>query len=111
MARLAARLGAGRTAVRPLASTKALVLGGRPCLRTRWYTVGGRRVLEYWRVDGLGHAWSGGAAQAAFVDRAGPSAAQVMWTFFSKHRVGTAARTAGAEGGRGLLARVFARAR
>ncbi len=109
---LASRRGAvngpGRAAVRPLASTKALVVGGRRCLRTRWYTVGGRRVLEYWRVDGLGHAWSGGSARAAFIDRAGPSAAQVMWTFFGKHR-GSAAR--GGDGDAGLLARLAGRAR
>src|SRR5664279_4662094 len=37
--------GLGR--VRPLATTRAFVADGRRCIRTRWYTASGRRVLEY----------------------------------------------------------------
>jgi len=73
--------------VRPLASTRAFVVEGRRCIRTRWYTARGRRVLEYWRIDGLAHAWSGGAVKGKFIDRIGPRAADVMWTFFDRHRV------------------------
>ncbi len=32
---------------------------GRGYTVTRWYDARGRKRLEYWRVDGLGHAWSG----------------------------------------------------
>ena len=53
----------GLNRVRPLATTRAFVVDGRRCIRTRWYTARGRRVLEYWRIDGLGHAWSGGESQ------------------------------------------------
>ena len=77
----------GRNRVRPLATTRAFVVDGRRCIRTRWYTARGRRVLEYWRIDGLGHAWSGGDVKGQFVDRAGPRAADVMWTFFGRHRL------------------------
>ncbi len=80
----AGRAGPGR--IRPLAVTRSLTVGGRRCVRTRWYTVGGKRVLEYWRVDGLAHAWSGGTGRAQFIDRSGPSAAQLMWEFFYLHR-------------------------
>ncbi len=73
--------------IRPLASTRALLVNGRHCLRTRWYTAAGRRVLEYWRIDGLGHAWSGGRSGGSFVDRDGPSGVSVMWAFFSRHRL------------------------
>ena len=78
---------AGLNRIRPLATTRALLLGGRHCTRTRWYTTSGRRVLEYWRIDGLGHAWSGGTASGSFIDRSGPRATEVMWNFFSRHRL------------------------
>lgn len=77
--------GLGR--VRPLASTRAFVVDGRRCIRTRWYTARGRRVLEYWRIDGLGHAWSGGVLSGSYIDRKGPQAAEVMATFFARHRL------------------------
>jgi poly(hydroxyalkanoate) depolymerase family esterase len=77
----------GLNRVRPLATTRALVVEGRSCMRTRWYSGRGRRVLEYWRIDGLGHAWSGGQAGGAYIDRRGPKATDVMWTFFQRHRL------------------------
>lgn len=78
----------GLNKVRPLATTRAFVIDDRRCIRTRWYTARGRRVLEYWRIDGLGHAWSGGRLRAAFMDKSGPKSADVMWTFFRRHRLG-----------------------
>jgi poly(hydroxyalkanoate) depolymerase family esterase len=77
----------GLDRVRPLATTRALVVDGRRCIRTRWYTARGRRVLEYWRVDGLRHAWSGGQRKGAFVDPKGPRAAEVMTSFFQRHKL------------------------
>ncbi len=82
---------AGLDRVRPLATTRALVVDGRHCIRTRWYTARGRRVLEYWRIDGLRHAWSGGHRRGAFVDPTGPRAAEVMLGFFRRHRLPHAA--------------------
>ena len=77
----------GLNQVRPLATTRAFVVDHRRCIRTRWYTARGRRVLEYWRIDGLGHAWSGGRLRGAYIDRKGPKTADVMWTFFARHRL------------------------
>jgi len=77
----------GLNKVRPLATTRAFVVDHRRCIRTRWYTARGRRVLEYWRIDGLGHAWSGGRVRGAFIDKSGPKSADVMWTFFHRHRL------------------------
>lgn len=77
----------GLNRVRPLATTRALVVQGRNCMRTRWYSARGRRVLEYWRIDGLGHAWSGGRSSGAYIDRSGPRATEVMWAFFGRHRL------------------------
>ena len=57
--------------------TRALVVDGRRCIRTRWYTARGRRVLEYWRIDGLRHAWSGGQSHGRVHRPKGPRAADV----------------------------------
>lgn len=65
---------------------------GRDWTRVRWYSARGRRVLEYWVVDGLGHAWSGGRAGGSFSDPAGPRAATVMWAFFRTQRLDRAAQ-------------------
>ena len=82
-----ARVPNGLGRVRPLASTRAFLVDGRRCIRTRWYTARGRRVLEYWRIDGLGHAWSGGILSGPYIDRKGPRAADVMSAFFVRHRL------------------------
>jgi poly(hydroxyalkanoate) depolymerase family esterase len=58
---------------------------GRTYHVLRWYTARGRKVLEYWEVDGLGHAWSGGRKGGSFSDPAGPRATTVMWAFFRLH--------------------------
>jgi poly(hydroxyalkanoate) depolymerase family esterase len=57
---------------------------------TRW-SVGGRRVLEVWIVDGLGHAWSGGSPKGSYSDSRGPRASTEIWRFFSAHRRAAAA--------------------
>ena len=51
----------------------------------RWYSARGRKVLEYWVVEGLGHAWSGGRKDGSFSDPAGPRATTLMWAFFRLH--------------------------
>src|SRR3954470_22642312 len=56
---------------------------GRAYHVTAWYTARGRKVLEYWQVEGLGHAWSGGAPGASFSDPSGPRASTAMWRFLS----------------------------
>jgi poly(hydroxyalkanoate) depolymerase family esterase len=60
---------------------------GRRFTVTRWYAARGHKQLEYWRVDGLGHAWSGGAADASYSDPRGPRASTAMWRFFASHSV------------------------
>jgi poly(3-hydroxybutyrate) depolymerase len=47
----------------------------------------GRRVLEYWRVDGLAHAWSGGRTSGSYMDPNGPEATEIMTSFFRQHRL------------------------
>lgn len=77
----------GLDRIRPLAMTSSSVVDGRRCIRTRWYSARGRRMLEYWRVDGLAHAWSGGARKADFIDPDGPDATALLLAFFRRHRL------------------------
>jgi poly(hydroxyalkanoate) depolymerase family esterase len=58
---------------------------GRGFVRVRWYAARGRRVLEVWQVDRLGHAWSGGRAGGSYSDPEGPRASTLMWNFFRSH--------------------------
>lgn len=60
---------------------------GRGYTTVRWYTKRGRKVLEHWLIQGLGHAWSGGRDGCRYSDPAGPRAATLMWQFFSNHKL------------------------
>jgi poly(hydroxyalkanoate) depolymerase family esterase len=59
---------------------------GRRYTVTRWYSARGRKRLEYWEIEGLGHAWSGGLRDGSYSDPRGPRASSVMWSFFAAHR-------------------------
>jgi poly(hydroxyalkanoate) depolymerase family esterase len=77
-----APVNAGRLAG-PLADTvqKSGIASGR-----RFDVLSGRNrdghPVEVWRVDGAGHAWSGGQAGGSYTDPAGPDASAEMVRFF-----------------------------
>lgn len=51
--------------------------------QSRWTGSHGALMHELLQVDGLGHAWSGGAAGGSYTDPKGPSATEAICTFFS----------------------------
>lgn len=48
------------------------------------FKVGPRCVARLVEVNGLGHAWSGGAKSQAFSDPQGPDASRMVWHFVSR---------------------------
>lgn len=48
------------------------------------YRRSGRLVATLCAVDGLGHAWSGGAAGHSFSDPKGPDASRMIWSFVAR---------------------------
>ncbi len=48
------------------------------------YRIQGRIVVSLCEVNGLDHAWSGGAAGHAYSDPKGPDASSMIWAFASK---------------------------
>jgi poly(hydroxyalkanoate) depolymerase family esterase len=73
-----------RRVVRSRAAARSSADGRRYTV-TRWYSARGRKQLEFWRVDGLGHAWSGGLRDGSYSDPRGPRASTAMWQFFAAH--------------------------
>lgn len=56
--------------------------GGRIWSRTTASTPDGTALTEEWRIEGAGHAWSGGAAAGSYTDPTGPDASEEMVRFF-----------------------------
>src|SRR4051794_31272923 len=69
---------------RPDATVRDVHAGGRPFTRRSWHGADGRVVQEQIEVEGLGHAWSGGAAGGSYTDPRGPSAADAIHDFFAR---------------------------
>ncbi|APE32584.1 plasmid partitioning protein [Halomonas aestuarii] len=62
------------------------VANGHAYTRTTHHDAKGEPRLEQWRVQGAGHAWSGGSAHGSYADPKGPDAAKEMLRFFYRHR-------------------------
>jgi poly(hydroxyalkanoate) depolymerase family esterase len=78
-----ATLWAMATAAQP-GKQRTLKRGERRAMRVTDYKRKGRTVVSLREVEGLGHAWSGGAPGLPFSDAAGPSATRLVWAFVSK---------------------------
>jgi poly(hydroxyalkanoate) depolymerase family esterase len=67
----------------PTTSWRGVLDRGHPYTRSRWTDRSGALMHELLEVDGLGHAWSGGAAGGSHTDSRGPSATDAIWGFFA----------------------------
>jgi poly(hydroxyalkanoate) depolymerase family esterase len=63
------------------------VPGGRPYTVAGWTGANGQVVQEYWKIDGMPHAWTGGFWLGSFADPRGPSASRAMYAFFSRQHL------------------------
>jgi poly(hydroxyalkanoate) depolymerase family esterase len=52
-----------------------------------WHARNGEAVQAYWKIDGLGHGWSGGNSGGLHTDPRGPSASDAMYDFFMAHPI------------------------
>ena len=68
---------AGAQAVAP----RSLQRGARYPMTVTDFRIGTRTVASLCEIDGLGHAWSGGATGQAYSDAKGPSASRMIWAF------------------------------
>ncbi len=66
--------------------------GGRAYRRTVIADARGVPHVEYWSIEGLGHAWSGGRPEGSYTDQHGPDASREMLRFFLGSQVKTLAR-------------------
>lgn len=60
--------------------------GGLRYETLKWNDEDGNVVQEYWKVEGLDHAWSGGSAIGSFSDPRGPDATEAIFAFFSSSK-------------------------
>ena len=68
----------------PTTTSRARVEGGHAYEHSCWTDGRGAVAHERLRVDGLGHAWSGGSPGGSFTDPRGPDATAAIWSFFAR---------------------------
>lgn len=69
----------------PTNTTVGQVEGGHRYTVNAWEDSNGSELQEYWKVDGMGHGWSGGSYGGSYTDPLGPDASAAMYAFFVKH--------------------------
>ena len=79
----AAQLWAARDGAKPSAP-RTVQRGARYAATITDYRIRGRLVATLCEVNGLGHAWSGGAAGWTYSDQKGPDASRMIWSFMVK---------------------------
>ncbi|WP_435334712.1 extracellular catalytic domain type 1 short-chain-length polyhydroxyalkanoate depolymerase [Haloarchaeobius sp. TZWWS8] len=58
--------------------------GGYDWRRRRFGDDSGTTLVEYWEVEGMDHAWAGGAPGEAYTAPSAPDASDALWSFFSR---------------------------
>ena len=69
---------------RPADTSRGRVDGGHRYALSRWTDRRGALMHAQLKVDGLGHAWSGGLPGGSFTDPRGPDATEAIWSFFAQ---------------------------
>jgi len=69
----------------PTSTTTGQVPGGRSYTVYTWNDADGNAVQVYWKVNRMGHAWSGGRYGSSYTDPQGPDASEAIYTFFMEH--------------------------
>ena len=69
----------------PSKTTASQAPGGRTYTVSSWTDTNGEEVQVYWKVQGMGHAWSGGSPIGSYTDPTGPKASLAMYQFFMDH--------------------------
>lgn len=72
----------------PTSSCRGHTDRGQAYAQSRWVDARGMLMHELLMVEGLGHAWSGGAANGSHTDARGPCATEAIWTFFAATSAG-----------------------
>ena len=63
---------------------RTLQRGKRYAMRVTDYRRRGKIRVTLCQIEGLGHAWSGGAAKLPYSDAAGPDATRLVWNFVAR---------------------------
>jgi poly(3-hydroxybutyrate) depolymerase len=82
--RLAAAEPGDLDVARPASTTHGRVAGGHAYDHSRWTDGRGALMHERLKVEGLGHAWSGGLPGGSYTDPRGPDATEAIWSFFAE---------------------------
>jgi poly(3-hydroxybutyrate) depolymerase len=69
----------------PVGTVAGAVPGGRSYKVANYSDGHGGQLIQYWEVQGMAHAWSGGCACETFADPAGPDETAAMYAFFMSH--------------------------
>ena len=69
---------------RPTTTSRGQDDGGYAYTRSQWTDRRGVLMHELLKIDGLGHAWSGGAPGGSNTDPRGPDATEAIWRFFAQ---------------------------
>ncbi len=78
--------GAGGVPAKPAETEQGQTPGGHAYARYIFRDTAGRQLVEEYMVDGMGHAWAGGAPGRLFSDPKGPDASKLVWEFFRTAR-------------------------
>jgi len=75
----------------PTNVTSGQAPGGYTYVIATWNATNEQAVQAYWKINGLGHAWSGGSPIGTFTDPRGPNASLALYNFFMAHTLGKSA--------------------